>query len=149
MRGNCGFGNYQAAQTQDKSLEEVDISLLGTKHSPQQWWGMQCQGSQPDPAPWTMCWAPSAPTKSKAGMVSLHPTEVFQSHHQQFKLTAESFNGDLKEICCRTKIELNSVITAKEKEPVVRGIKKFSPLGAIPFAGLRAQGFITLPVGCS
>lgn len=54
-----------------------------------------------------MCWAPSAPTKSKAGMVFLHLTEVFQSNHQQFKLTAESFNGDLKEICCSTEIEVN------------------------------------------
>lgn len=38
MRRNSGSGHYQSAQTQDKSLEEVDISLSGTKHSPQQWW---------------------------------------------------------------------------------------------------------------
>lgn len=38
VRGNSRSGNYQAAQTQDKSLEEVDISLLGTNHTPQQWW---------------------------------------------------------------------------------------------------------------
>lgn len=76
----------------------------------------------------------------------LHLTEVFQSNHRQLKLTAESFNGDLKEICCRTKIEVNLVIAAKEEEPAVRGFKKLSPLGAIPFAGLKAQGL--LPCFC-
>lgn len=94
VRMNGRFGNYQAAQTLDKSLGELDISLLGTNHIPQQWWlcaegmlgwEMQCQGSQPDPASCRgssiMCWAPSAPTKSRAGMVPLHLTEVFQSHH--------------------------------------------------------------------
>lgn len=38
VRRNSRFGNYQAAKTPDKSLEEVDISLLGANHTLQQQW---------------------------------------------------------------------------------------------------------------
>lgn len=36
--------------------------------------------------------------------VSMHGAEVFQASHKSFKLTAESFHGEVTGTCCRRKI---------------------------------------------